>query len=717
MWLTRRLTGRLFYCLVSLVVAAGLAHGQAPLTTVIRDVVYRADGTPASGHVVISWPAFTTGEQRAVAAGSATVELGPGGAFEISLAPNVNATPAGSYYRVVFQLDAASPSSETWSVPAIAQTTISAVRATVMPTTAAVQVASRAYVDSALAGKAASGANRDITSLSLPLVLQSGDSASVQLELGKAVFGDAGQDQVALAVRAPIATHATDFFQVQDASSGNWPFFAIAPDQNVWFNVAGKGVINGQGDVLLKSNGGNGNVQLAPNGTGTVLASSLNNVQWAGPGATPTIDQAIAACGGNPCTVHIASNYSGPEATLLTTTSTGYKVFAGSNQINVVDLRANDATVGNPGAAPLYSVQHGGRLAGQLTQFGVNRWTSGTIPDSTAGATFFNWFSGALPALGDQFGLVAVAITHDALTVGASPVRISAIDAETILDATTQDALLPDVRGVTANVLINRTAAVQGATNASAFFAGAGQNLSTSGATIANYYGFRAANSATGTARNYGFYNQGNWLTDNEKYFDVLDSTGAIHHVGYFRNTDTIDYQPLSDAGGWNWKDTLGNGLMSMTSGLIISRKDHQFAVDARPTVAGAASLGTSNDPWSNLYIGTTSTPSASILGTGAASFATLTVGGGTAITKHLSATATLDFPNTNASNCADLTITVTGAATGDTVALGVPAASVIAGGFFSAWVSAANTVTVRFCTLSNGNPASGSFRADVWKH
>ncbi len=92
-------------------------------------------------------------------------------------------------------------------------------------------------------------------------------------------------------------------------------------------------------------------------------------------------------------------------------------------------------------------------------------------------------------------------------------------------------------------------------------------------------------------------------------------------------------------------------------------------------------------------------------------------IGGGPAITKVISATATLDFSNTLASTCSDMTLTVTDAAVGDSVFLGAPSASVPAGGSFSAWVSAANTVTVRFCADGTAHdPASGIFRATIVK-
>ena len=83
-----------------------------------------------------------------------------------------------------------------------------------------------------------------------------------------------------------------------------------------------------------------------------------------------------------------------------------------------------------------------------------------------------------------------------------------------------------------------------------------------------------------------------------------------------------------------------------------------------------------------------------------------------------LTGSATLDFASTNAQNSRDLTIAVTGAADGDVVSLGVPNAAVNANTSYSAWVSAANTVTVRFNNYSIGtvDPASGSFKVFVTK-
>lgn len=81
-----------------------------------------------------------------------------------------------------------------------------------------------------------------------------------------------------------------------------------------------------------------------------------------------------------------------------------------------------------------------------------------------------------------------------------------------------------------------------------------------------------------------------------------------------------------------------------------------------------------------------------------------------------LSASATLDFASTGAAAIADLTITVTGASVGDPCIVVPPTGSITATATFTSWVSAANTVTVRFSPKATEDPASGSFRAVVFK-
>jgi hypothetical protein len=72
-------------------------QAQGPALPTISGTVYRADGTAASGTVLISWPSFQTAEGDAVAAGNLSVTIAPLGEFTAQLVPNVGASPAGTY--------------------------------------------------------------------------------------------------------------------------------------------------------------------------------------------------------------------------------------------------------------------------------------------------------------------------------------------------------------------------------------------------------------------------------------------------------------------------------------------------------------------------------------------------------------------------------------------------------------------------------------------
>src|SRR5207253_7160310 len=73
-----RLQGRLFCLLLCVLAGLGL-QAQSPVTTTISDTVYRADGTPAAGSLLISWPTFVTASGRAGASGTKSRTLGTGG--------------------------------------------------------------------------------------------------------------------------------------------------------------------------------------------------------------------------------------------------------------------------------------------------------------------------------------------------------------------------------------------------------------------------------------------------------------------------------------------------------------------------------------------------------------------------------------------------------------------------------------------------------------
>jgi len=94
-------------------------------------------------------------------------------------------------------------------------------------------------------------------------------------------------------------------------------------------------------------------------------------------------------------------------------------------------------------------------------------------------------------------------------------------------------------------------------------------------------------------------------------------------------------------------------------------------------------------------------------------------VGGGTAITKILSAAAELDFPSIASQSSANLTITVTGAGTNSVVAVSKADGALTGDIVLEAWVSSADTVTVRALNATAGaiDPATGSYRVTVFQY
>jgi hypothetical protein len=83
-----------------------------------------------------------------------------------------------------------------------------------------------------------------------------------------------------------------------------------------------------------------------------------------------------------------------------------------------------------------------------------------------------------------------------------------------------------------------------------------------------------------------------------------------------------------------------------------------------------------------------------------------------------LSGTGNLNFNSTNDGAEETLTINVATAAEGDPVSLGVPSALMVAGVSFTAWVSGAGVVSVRFRNNSGGaiDPNPGDFNVKVFK-
>jgi hypothetical protein len=160
-----------------LLAALTAAHAQI-VTTQVADTIYHADGTPATGTALISWPAFTAGNGAAVPSGSTSAAIAAGGALRVQLVPNAGATPIGTYYTVVYHLDDGTISRQYWVVPvSSAPVKISAIESTVLPTSVAMQTVSKAYVDTAIAAAVAHPQDNS------GYVMKSGDTMTGPLNL------------------------------------------------------------------------------------------------------------------------------------------------------------------------------------------------------------------------------------------------------------------------------------------------------------------------------------------------------------------------------------------------------------------------------------------------------------------------------------------------------------------------------------------------------
>lgn len=132
------------------IIAMSLTSRGQVATTTVQDTVYRADGTFATGIILVTWPAFVSATGKTVAAGSLSAAIGANGQVTLNLAPNVGATPAGSYYTAVYHLDDGTVTKEYWEIPNVASTSVAAIRTLVMPASVAVQTVTATEITSML---------------------------------------------------------------------------------------------------------------------------------------------------------------------------------------------------------------------------------------------------------------------------------------------------------------------------------------------------------------------------------------------------------------------------------------------------------------------------------------------------------------------------------------------------------------------------------------
>ena len=213
MFHSRRPSGRFFYWLsigMFLLTMNLCSVAVTARTTRVSDTVFRADGTPARGTILISWPAFTDANGAAVAAGRTTVTIAANGAIDFPLVANTGSTPA-SYYTVVLKLDDGATATEYWTVPSAISTTVAAIRSKMVPTSVATQFVGRDYVDSAVYS-----ANADLIA---SVAAKASDNAVVHYASNETITGVKTFNASPVVPTPSAATHAANKGYVDSAVS------------------------------------------------------------------------------------------------------------------------------------------------------------------------------------------------------------------------------------------------------------------------------------------------------------------------------------------------------------------------------------------------------------------------------------------------------------------------------------------------------------------
>jgi hypothetical protein len=272
---------------------ASLKGQSAPAPTLcqITDTVYRADGTPAQGTALISWPAFTTAAGQAVAPGSLTVTLDASGGFNASLAPNTGASPAGTYYRAIFKLDDGTTDSEYWVVPNSPSTTIGAIRSKLVPAGQAAQLLTRDFADSTYVSLASTqtitGAKTFSSSPAVPTPQNPTDAANK-------AYVDANSGSANLASPPPIGsttpnTVSATVLTSQDARTANFPVmdlrdYGLVGDGAILANcniASGQKVVTCSGSAFTSADAGKGAFFQGAGAAGAYLNTTIASYQSA----------------------------------------------------------------------------------------------------------------------------------------------------------------------------------------------------------------------------------------------------------------------------------------------------------------------------------------------------------------------------------------------------------------------------------------------------
>ena len=386
-------------CLIGLACAL-ISYAQAFSTTAVQGTVYLADGRPGAGTLQLSWPAFTTANDQAVAAGRTTVAIGADGFVSVNLAPNVGATPGGLYYTAVYYMSNGATSTEYWVVPSGAQASIAQVRAQVMPAAQAVHAVNKAYVDQA------------IQSLSQNFLAAAGGTLNSPLFLSE----DPAQ-----------AMEAADKHYVDSVFSQAVPWSTVKDGSNNWvLNSSAGGVdsfkayqsIN-SGDTYINASNSSGMVRVnyeAGAGTGFNIYGGNSGTLYAGfTGSTSIEFPGLAASNGHNC-VQI------DDAGFIT--NTGLPCGSGSGTVNngvtgqIAYYNGSGAALSGVNAVPVSAGGTGASSAGAaLASLGAASLVSAST-QTFAGPINFGSQSAASTTVSNLLGTNVLSLTNQS---GSTP--------------------------------------------------------------------------------------------------------------------------------------------------------------------------------------------------------------------------------------------------------------------------------------------------------
>jgi len=370
-----RLVRRLLVFVWTAFLMSAVAAKADPMKTMVQDTLYRADGSVATGTVTIRWSGFSTSTGEAVPAGQLTMATDASGGISIPLIPNTGSSPAGSYYRVVIKLKDGTTSEEQWVVPAATTTTVSAIRAKVVPQAVAAQFVGRDYVDTAMSklstttlvhltgAETINGAKTFVNSPEVPAPVDAGAAANKgyvdQRVSGLASVAATGSyNDLSGTPAIPAEQVNADWNSTSGLSQVlNKPVLAAVATSGSYSDLSGKPAIPN-----LASPGSIGAVTPGSVNATAVTAQSvdgvLNAAQFAGADWAAKVTAAIGTLPGQGGTVFVPSSLSGG------TSASGITLPAGVS----IEFDAGTFTAGGPItlAGSGHSVRGMGRTATQL---------------------------------------------------------------------------------------------------------------------------------------------------------------------------------------------------------------------------------------------------------------------------------------------------------------------------------------------------------------